>query len=178
MISSTTWSLTEMCKTHLNCERQDIEPDETPGYFDGSVSSPERLLNFVKHCELDAHYQMAIASRVQILPLTKQLTGLAGNAWYVLLLSNLGFDFGRGSQDDRSNSRPGMREKQDRYIPHVGNHASVFWPTSASSCSINRPAQLTFSWHCIQEQNFEWRSRGTERVHSIARVSPIEVHLS
>ena len=86
MISSTTWSLTEMCKTHLNAERQDIEPDETSGYFDGSVSSPDRLLNFVKHCELDAHYQMAIASRVQILPLTKQLTNLAGNAWYVLLL--------------------------------------------------------------------------------------------
>ena len=75
-----------MCKTHLNAERQDIEPDETAGYFDGSVSSPDRLLNFVKHCELDAHYHMAIASRVQMLPLTKQLTNLAGNAWYVLFL--------------------------------------------------------------------------------------------
>ncbi|KAF9777286.1 hypothetical protein BJ322DRAFT_1115131 [Thelephora terrestris] len=81
MISSTTWSLTEMCKTHLSSERQEIDTDETAGYFDGSVSSPDRLLNFVKHCELDAHYQMAIASRVQILPLTKQLTNLAGNAW-------------------------------------------------------------------------------------------------
>lgn len=75
-----------MCKTHLSSERQEIDPDETAGYFDGSVSSPDRLLNFVKHCELDAHYQMAIASRVQILPLTKQLTNLAGNAWWVLLL--------------------------------------------------------------------------------------------
>ena len=84
MISSTTWSLAEMCKTHLNAERQEIDVDETAGYFDGSVSSPDRLLNFVKHCELDAHYQMAIASRVQMLPLTKQLTNLAGNAWYVL----------------------------------------------------------------------------------------------
>ena len=84
-----------MCKTHLNAERQDIEPDETAGYFDGSVSSPDRLLNFVKHCELDAHYQMAIASRVQMLPLTKQLTNLAGNAWYVLFLDGqLDFDLG------------------------------------------------------------------------------------
>ncbi|KAF9244111.1 hypothetical protein BU15DRAFT_86076 [Melanogaster broomeanus] len=81
MISSTTWSLTEMCKTHLKSDRQDIDPDDTPAYFDGSVSSPDMLMTFVRHCELDAHYQMAIASKVQILPLTRQLTNLAGNAW-------------------------------------------------------------------------------------------------
>ncbi|EIN03911.1 DNA polymerase alpha catalytic subunit [Punctularia strigosozonata HHB-11173 SS5] len=81
MISSTTWSLTEMCKTHLKSDRQDIDPDDTAAYFDGSVSSPDRLLTFVRHCELDAHYQMAIASKVQILPLTRQLTNLAGNSW-------------------------------------------------------------------------------------------------
>ncbi|KIJ65181.1 hypothetical protein HYDPIDRAFT_27902 [Hydnomerulius pinastri MD-312] len=81
MISSTTWSLTEMCKTHLKSDRQDIDPDDTATYFDGSVSSPDMLMTFVRHCELDAHYQMAIASKVQILPLTRQLTNLAGNAW-------------------------------------------------------------------------------------------------
>ena len=81
MITSTTWSLTEMCKTHLKQERQDIDPEDTAGYFDGAVSEPERLMMFVRHCELDAHYQMAIASKVQILPLTKQLTNLAGNSW-------------------------------------------------------------------------------------------------
>ena len=84
MIVSTTWSLTEMCKTYLKNERQDIDPDDTAGYFDGTVSSPDRLLTFVRHCELDAHYQMALAAKVQILPLTKQLTNLAGNSWSVL----------------------------------------------------------------------------------------------
>ncbi|EED77339.1 predicted protein, partial [Postia placenta Mad-698-R] len=81
MISSTTWSLTEMCKTHLKSDRQDIDPDDTASYFDSSVSSPDRLLTFVRHCELDAHYQMALAAKVQILPLTRQLTNLAGNSW-------------------------------------------------------------------------------------------------
>ncbi|KAJ3546934.1 hypothetical protein NM688_g5461 [Phlebia brevispora] len=81
MITSTTWSLTEMCRTHLKLERQDIDPDDTASYFDGSVRSPERLLTFVRHCELDAHYQMALAAKVQILPLTRQLTNLAGNSW-------------------------------------------------------------------------------------------------
>ena len=83
MIASTTWSLTEMCKTHLKMERQEIDPDDTASYFDGSVKSPERLLTFVRHCELDAHYQMALASKVQMMPLTRQLTNLAGNSWYV-----------------------------------------------------------------------------------------------
>ena len=89
MIPSTTWSMTEMCKTHLKVERQDIDPDDTASYFDGSVSNPDRLLTFVRHCELDAHLQMAIAAKVQILPLTKQLTQLAGNSWYVHLFQPL-----------------------------------------------------------------------------------------
>ncbi|KAF5332256.1 hypothetical protein D9611_008203 [Ephemerocybe angulata] len=81
MISSTTWSLTEMCTTHLGLERKDIDPDDTANYLDGSLSHPGKMLEFVRHCEMDAHYQMAIASKVQIMPLTKQLTNLAGNAW-------------------------------------------------------------------------------------------------
>ncbi|KAJ2926264.1 hypothetical protein H1R20_g10824, partial [Candolleomyces eurysporus] len=81
MISSTTWSLTEMCESHLGLERKDIDPDDTANYLDGSLSRPDKMLEFVRHCELDAHYHMAIASKVQIMPLTKQLTNLAGNSW-------------------------------------------------------------------------------------------------
>ncbi|KAF9525116.1 hypothetical protein CPB83DRAFT_860041 [Crepidotus variabilis] len=81
MIASTTWSLTEMCKTHLKIEREDYDHEDTAAKMDGSVSSPAPLLKFVRHCELDAHLQMAIAAQVQILPLTRQLTNLAGNSW-------------------------------------------------------------------------------------------------
>ncbi|KAF9482567.1 DNA polymerase alpha catalytic subunit [Pholiota conissans] len=81
MIASTTWSMTEMCKSHLNIEREDYDPDDTASKLEGSVSSPEPMLKFVRHCELDAHLQMAIAAKVQILPLTRQLTNLAGNSW-------------------------------------------------------------------------------------------------
>ena len=81
MISSTTWSMTEMCATHLKSIRQDIDAEDTASYFDDAVSTPDRLITFVRHCELDAHYQMAIAAKVQILPLTRQLTNLAGNSW-------------------------------------------------------------------------------------------------
>ncbi len=70
-----------MCKTYLKIERQDIDPEDTVTYFDGNLSSADHLLTFVRHCELDAHLQMAIAAKMQILPLTRQLTNLAGNAW-------------------------------------------------------------------------------------------------
>ncbi|WFC99288.1 DNA-directed DNA polymerase [Malassezia yamatoensis] len=81
MITSTTWSLSEMCRTYLNVQREDIDPDDIASYFDCTAPSPDRLLNFVRHCEVDAYFQMAIGNRVQLLALTKQLTNLAGNAW-------------------------------------------------------------------------------------------------
>ncbi|KIO25836.1 hypothetical protein M407DRAFT_24793, partial [Tulasnella calospora MUT 4182] len=81
MITSTTWSLTEMCGAHLSFNRQEIDPEDTAMYFDSTVASPDRLLGFVRHCEVDAFLHMALCAKVQMLPLTKQLTSLAGNSW-------------------------------------------------------------------------------------------------
>ncbi|KAG8907664.1 DNA-directed DNA polymerase alpha catalytic subunit pol1 [Tulasnella sp. 403] len=81
MITSTTWSLTEMCASQLNFNRQEIDPEDTATYFDSTVGSPERLLSFVRHCEMDSYLQMALCAKIQMLPLTKQLTCLAGNSW-------------------------------------------------------------------------------------------------
>jgi DNA polymerase alpha subunit A len=87
MITSTTWSLTEMCQTQLNITRDDIDPEDTHKYFDHTVSSPDALIKYIRACDIDTFFQMGIASRVQMLPLTKQLTGLAGNSWYVVFTS-------------------------------------------------------------------------------------------
>ncbi|KAG8857126.1 DNA-directed DNA polymerase alpha catalytic subunit pol1 [Serendipita sp. 411] len=81
MIASTTWSLTEMVASQLKIQRQEIDLDDTALYFDPETSTPQRLLEFIQHCELDAFLQMAIAWNVKILPLTRQLTNLAGNSW-------------------------------------------------------------------------------------------------
>lgn len=81
MISSTSWSLSEMCRTHLGMQREDIDPEDVASYFDCAAPTPERLLTFVRHCEVDAYFHMALAHKVQLLALTKQLTNLAGNAW-------------------------------------------------------------------------------------------------
>ena len=85
MIQSTTWSLTEMCQSLLQVQREDIDPEDTAGYFDAFAATPDLLLHFVRHAEVDAYFQMAIASRVQMLALTRQLTNLAGNAWCVAI---------------------------------------------------------------------------------------------
>jgi DNA polymerase alpha subunit A len=81
MIASTTWSLTEMCQSHLKVERVDIDPEDLPDFFDPTASKPDKLIDFIQHCEADSFFQMAIANKVQALPLTKQLTNLAGNSW-------------------------------------------------------------------------------------------------
>lgn len=81
MITSTTWALTEMVGTHLKVQREDIDPDDVPSYFDSAAPHPRQLLTFLQHCEVDTFFLMSLAHKVQILPLTKQLTNLAGNTW-------------------------------------------------------------------------------------------------
>lgn len=70
-----------MVGTHLGTQREDIDPDDTSAYLDRFSPSPDRMIHFVKHCEVDAVFNMALAAKVQILPLTRQLTNLAGNSW-------------------------------------------------------------------------------------------------
>ena len=45
------------------------------------ASTRDGLMNYVRHCEADTYYIAAIALKVQVLPLTKVLTNLAGNSW-------------------------------------------------------------------------------------------------
>jgi len=45
------------------------------------ATTRDGLMNYLKHCEADTYYIAAIALRTQMLPLTKQLTNLAGNSW-------------------------------------------------------------------------------------------------
>lgn len=79
MITSTTWSLTEMASTHLQIQRDEIDPDETAGVFVGDDAA--QVVMFLQHNDMDCFLQFSIAQKVQILPLTKQLTTIAGNSW-------------------------------------------------------------------------------------------------
>ena len=69
-----------MCELYLGAgnPRREIENEVALKTW---ATSREGLLNYVNHCEADTFFITAIALRVQMLPLTKVLTNLAGNSW-------------------------------------------------------------------------------------------------
>jgi len=73
------WSLDEMCELYLGGDnkRRDLDYDTALRM----ATSRAGLMNFVKLVEADTYFIAAIALKVQILPLSKVLTNLAGNSW-------------------------------------------------------------------------------------------------
>lgn len=69
-----------MCELVLgqNSLRRDIDNEAALKTW---ATSREGLMNYLKHCEADTYFIAAIALRIQMLPLTKVLTNLAGNSW-------------------------------------------------------------------------------------------------
>ncbi|KAH7354100.1 DNA polymerase [Plectosphaerella cucumerina] len=79
MIKCQTWSLTEMCSLYLPGTKPRI--DNEAALKNMAAQSKEGMLDFITHMEADTHYIAALALQVQLLPLTKVLTNLAGNSW-------------------------------------------------------------------------------------------------
>ena len=74
------WSLTEMCELYLGPDnpRRDIDNEAALKTW---ATTREGLLNYVTHCHADTFFIAALALKLQMLPLTKVLTNLAGNSW-------------------------------------------------------------------------------------------------
>ena len=74
------WSLTEMCALYLGPEnaRRELDNDAALKTW---ATTREGLVNYVTHCDADTFFIAALALKLQILPLTKVLTNLAGNSW-------------------------------------------------------------------------------------------------
>ena len=83
-LNETTYSLTNLAKTQLKANRQEIEPMDTPQYFHRS----ETIVALARHTLNDAQLVQRLMFKLQILPLTKQLTNIAGNLWSQTLKSN------------------------------------------------------------------------------------------
>ncbi|TGZ79741.1 DNA polymeras-like protein alpha catalytic subunit [Ascodesmis nigricans] len=77
MTKCQSWSLTEMCDLILGAKRRELDDEDAMK----SLNSPKDLMYYLDHCENDSHFITAIGLKVQILPLSKQLTNLAGNSW-------------------------------------------------------------------------------------------------
>lgn len=80
MYKCQTWSLTEMCSLYLqgNNRRRDVDNEVALNTW---ATEKVGLMDYITHIEADTHFIAALAISVQMLPLTKVLTNLAGNSW-------------------------------------------------------------------------------------------------
>jgi len=79
MTKCQSWSLTEMCSLYLGgASRREIDNEQALKTW---AATKDGLLDYINHCEADTYFIAALALKVQMLPLTKVLTNLAGNSW-------------------------------------------------------------------------------------------------
>ncbi|KAJ2850481.1 DNA-directed DNA polymerase alpha catalytic subunit pol1 [Coemansia brasiliensis] len=77
LIRAKSYSLTSLASQELQIRREEIPFERIPEYF----ASAKSLLLFLRHTAFDAFLAAALMIQLQALPLTKQLTALAGNLW-------------------------------------------------------------------------------------------------
>lgn len=77
LLRETTYSLTNLTLTQLKMQRVEIEPVDVPKWCrDG-----KHFVSLAQHTLNDAQLVQRLMFKLQILPLTKQLTNIAGNLW-------------------------------------------------------------------------------------------------
>lgn len=76
-IKSKNYSMQELATSQLKVTREELDHEKIPDMF----WNAEDLCRLIAHCEKDAYLSMALMMKLQMLPLTKQLTNLAGNMW-------------------------------------------------------------------------------------------------
>ena len=78
LIRETNYDLTHLAKVQLNQNRTDFDEDLMPQFY----SSADRLFQLADHTEKDAFLTYQLMQHLSVIPLTKQLTNIAGNLWF------------------------------------------------------------------------------------------------
>jgi DNA polymerase alpha subunit A len=78
LIRETNYDLGYLAKMQLNKERHDFDDEMLPKFYN-TTQEIERLC---LHTETDAYLTYQLMLHLMIVPLTKQLTTIAGNLWF------------------------------------------------------------------------------------------------
>ncbi|KAJ1818574.1 DNA-directed DNA polymerase alpha catalytic subunit pol1, partial [Coemansia sp. RSA 2599] len=77
LVKAKSYSLSSLSMQELGIKREEMPFERIPEFFSQAAS----LLRFLRHTAFDAFLAAALMVHLQALPLTKQLTSLAGNLW-------------------------------------------------------------------------------------------------
>ena len=76
-LRETTYSLTHLAGTQLKFAREEIEQEDIPEF----CKKGDNFVKLAQHTLNDAQLVQRLMFKLQVLPLTKQLTNIAGNLW-------------------------------------------------------------------------------------------------
>ncbi len=76
-VRETTYSLSALAESQMKLKREEVDPQDVPRYFTNSAN----IIRLASHCQTDALLVQKLMMKLQIIPLTKQLTVCSGNLW-------------------------------------------------------------------------------------------------